>query len=249
MESWRDQALILSARRHGEAGAVINLISEHNGRHAGYLHGATANTKKIFSEPGTEVTAEWQARTADQLGHFRFEYITNWAGFVMEDRARLTALSSACQLVEQALPERESHPQIFYGLKALFETLQTDVWGAAYVMWEIALLKELGFAIDLSKCAGGGDPETLTYVSPKTGRAVSKAQGQLYKDKLLHLPEFLKPNGDSQEAGSETDVALGLKLTAHFWEHWVFAQHSHGIPEARLRLAAQFVKKDGNGKV
>ncbi|MGE4313079.1 MAG: DNA repair protein RecO [Pseudobdellovibrionaceae bacterium] len=249
MESWRDQALVLSSRRHGEAGAVITLLSETNGRHAGYLHGATSNTKKIFSEPGTEVTAEWQARTSDQLGHFRFEYVTNWAGFVMEDRARLTALTSACQLVEQALPEREAHPEIFYGLKALFQTLQTDVWGAAYVMWEIAFLKELGFAIDLTKCAGGGDAQTLAYVSPKTGRAVSSAQGLLYKDRLLHLPEFLKKDGDRQVAGSDEDVATGLKMTGHFWEHWVFAQHSGGIPEARLRLAAQFVKKDGNGKV
>ena len=244
MEAWRDNGIVLFSRPHGESGAVISLMTEHHGRHAGYLHGASSSKNKIFQEPGTEASVDWQARTSDQLGHFKLEYKKNWAGLLMDERLRLAAMLSACHMTERALPERENHPEIYYGLKALFETLQSDIWGAAYVLWELAFLKELGFAIDLSRCAGGGDAETLAYVSPKTGRAVSKAAGEIYKEKLLNLPEFLKPNGDKDLAGTETDVLTGLQLLSYFWENWVFAQHSQGIPDARLRFEAQFAKKN-----
>jgi DNA repair protein RecO (recombination protein O) len=176
------------------------------------------------------------------------------AHFIQEP-LKLGALQSACALCDTALPEREGHAGLFYGLQSLFDALSSDVWGPAYIMWEIAFLRELGFSLDLTKCAGGGDDD-LIYVSPKTGRAVSRAAGQVYKERLLVLPLFLRPphpsplpggerEGPAQregegEIGGPEDVLNGLKLTAHFLEHWVFAHHTKGIPEARLRFQLRF---------
>ncbi len=245
MESWSDNGIVLHARPHGENGAVVILMTENYGRFAAYLHGATSSKNKVFLEPGTHVQADWQAKSSDQLGHFKLEQHKNWAGNFMDDRLRLSALISACHLCERALAERESHPEIYNGLLALFEGLETDFWGASYVMWEKALLKELGFALDLSRCAGGGSSDELTYVSPKSGRAVSKSAGEIYKEKLLELPEFLKSgNRNADKMGQAEDVYTGLKLTGYFLENWVFAQHSQGIPEARLRFEEQFAKKN-----
>jgi hypothetical protein len=113
------------------------------------------------------------------------------------------------------------------------------VWAAAYVMWELALLREMGYGIELTKCAGGGDPETLEWVSPKSGHAVSRAAGAPYKEKLLPLPAFLKP--EKGEASDE-EILKGLRLTGYFLEHRAFAHHSRGVPEERLRFEERFAK-------
>ena len=111
-------------------------------------------------------------------------------------------------------------------------------------MWEISLLRELGFRLELDKCAGNGDPQTLKYVSPKSGRAVSEAQAAPYKEKLLVLPNFLRPEtAREEEAGTSEDIILGLKMTAHFLEHWVFTHHTKGMPEARTLFEARYYIK------
>ncbi len=244
MESWTDKGLIIALRPHGEGGAVVSILTENHGRHAGYVHGAQSSKKRAMLEIGTDVAIDWQARTSDQLGTYKLEQIKNWSGAVIDHSHRLSSLLSACHLCELALPEREKHTELYHGTCALFEMLPQDIWGEAYVMWEIALLGELGFAIDLSTCAAGGDSEDLIYISPKTGRAVSREGGAAYKDKLLPLPDFLKKNNHgSNLLGTEEDLLTGLNLTGYFLEHIVFAQHSKGIPEARLRFHAQFAKK------
>jgi DNA repair protein RecO (recombination protein O) len=239
MERWQDQGIVLAVRPHGENGGVVSLLTETQGRHAGYVRGAHSSKMRGTLEAGNLVDVSWQARTADDLGTMMLELVRSPAAHIMQDPLKLAALQSACALCDSALPEREGHPGLFHGLNALFETLQTDVWGPAYVMWEIAFLKELGFSLDFSKCAGGGSAENLAYVSPKTGRAVSLEAGGPYKEKLLHLPAFLKPGSGSME---ERDVLIGLDMTAHFLEHWAYAHHTQGIPEARLRFATRFAK-------
>lgn len=239
MEQWQDQGIVLAVRRHGENGAVASLLTAGQGRHAGYVRGAQGSKMRGTLEVGNLVDANWRARTADDLGSLSLELSRSPVAHFMQDPLKLAALQAACSLCDTALPEREGHAGLFHGLNALFEALQTDVWGAAYVMWEIALLKELGFALNLLECAGGGGSDTLAYVSPKTGRAVSEAAGAPYKGKLLPLPSFLKPNGG---IGSEEDVLTGLKMTGYFLEHWVYAHHSAGPPEARLRFEARFAK-------
>lgn len=240
MERWQDQGVVLAVRRHGENGAIVSLLTEGQGRQAGYVRGVQSTKMRGSLEVGNLVDANWQARTSDNLGTLGLELSKAPAAYFMQDPLKLAALQSACALCDSALPEREGHAGLFHGLNALFEALHTDIWAQAYVMWELALLKELGFALDLARCAGGGDAQDLAYVSPKTGRAVSKAAGAPYKGKLLDLPEFLKPQGT--EIDETEDVITGLKLTGYFLHHWVYAHHSKGVPEARLRFEERFVK-------
>ena len=157
----------------------------------------------------------------------------------MDDPLRLGALLSACALCDAAMPERESHTGIFNGFLALLDTLGSDSWSAAYIVWEIALLRELGFSLDFSCCASSGDRKNLYYMSPKSGRAVSKDAGKPYKDRLLPLPDFLKPGGKS---AAKIEILKGLQMTGYFYEHWVFNHHSKGVPEDRLRFEQRFAK-------
>lgn len=252
MERWEDQAIVLAARAHGENGAILSVLSEHHGRHAGYVRGMRSSRLRGALECGNIVDLSWAARISDNLGSFALELRHNPSAHFLADSLRLAALQSACALCHEALPEREGHAGLFHGLAALLDTLASDVWGPSYVMWEIALLRELGFSLDLSSCAGGGDASDLAYVSPKTGRAVSRAAGEPYKDRLLKLPEFLRTlslnpspsrereNTQHQGGGDFEDILTGLKLTGHFLEHWAFAHHATGVPESRLRFQNRF---------
>lgn len=237
---------MLSARAHGENGAVVSLLTESYGRRAGYVRGAHSRTMRGILEPGNLVSAAWQARDSDSLGTFKIEQEQNLASGLMGDSLKLGALQAACSLCDAAIPEREGHPGLFYGLAALLDALQGDVWGASYVVWEIALLKELGFGLDLVRCAAGGDPQTLAYISPRSGRAVSAKEGEPYKEKLLALPGFLRPD---KGAASHEEVLKGLTMTGYFFEHWVFAHHSRGVPEERLRFKARFAKYVEHAKI
>ena len=239
MEQWQDQSIILSARAHGESGAVVSLLTREYGRRSGYLRGASSAKNRGTLEIGNIVDANWRARTSDSLGYLTLELSHSTASRIMSDALKLSALQAACALCDQALPEKEGYEGLYNGLQALLNILETDIWAQGYVMWEIALLKELGYALDLTRCAVGGDISTLSYVSPKTGRAVSFESAQPYKDKLLPLPEFLKPGG---KQGEEDDIITGLNLTRYFLEHWVFAHHNRGLPEARHRLDLRFAE-------
>lgn len=239
MEQWSDQAIILSVRAHGENGGVVSLLTENHGRHAGYVRGIHSSKMRGLLERGNLVGVEWSARTNDDLGSFRLEQDRHITAGLMGDKLKLSALLSACSLCDRALPEREGHAGLFHGFMALLDNMDMEGWGAAYVMWEMALLRELGFAIDLSRCAGGGDPQTLAYVSPKSGCAVSEAAAAPYKERLLPLPSFLRPEkGDI----NDEEILTGLKLTGYFLINWVFAQHTQGIPEDRLRFEERFAK-------
>jgi DNA repair protein RecO (recombination protein O) len=260
MESWEDQGIVLSARSHGENGAVVSLLTEGRGRHCGYIRGAHSAKLRALLQPGSLVSADWQSRVSDNLGNFKFEQVHDYGAQIASDALKLSALLSACSLCDAALPERESHPGMFHGLKALLDIFENDIWGQAYVFWEIALLRELGFSLDLNSCAGGGDVSTLAYVSPKTGRAVSLEKGEPYKDRLLPLPSFLNRSlsslakggdplshfsplekGGDQEGGR--DILLGLEVTGHFLEHWVFTHATHGVPEPRRRFQERMARK------
>lgn len=245
MEQWQDQSIILAARAHGENGAIVSVLSKDYGRQAGYMRGASSAKNRGTLEIGNIVDTNWRARNSDSLGALTLELSHSTASRIMQDPLKLAALQSACSLCDQALPEKEGHAGLYNGFLALLKILECDIWAQGYIMWEIALLKELGFALDLTRCAGGGDAKTLSHVSPKTGRAVSFDVAQPYKDKLLALPEFLKPCGEESE---EEDILTGLNLTRYFFEHWVFAHHSRGLPEARhrldLRFAESFVKTE-----
>ncbi|MBI2233450.1 MAG: DNA repair protein RecO [Micavibrio aeruginosavorus] len=244
MENWCDRGIVLSVRPHGESGAVVSLLTENYGRHAGYVRGIASSKLRGVAEPGNLVSAAWSSRLSDHLGAFVIEPERALVAPLMQDPLRLAALISACSLCDVSLPEREAHPGLFHGLLALIEALDGEVWGPAYILWEIAFMRELGFGLELNKCAAGGDTATLAYVSPKSGRAVSAEKAEPYKDKLLPLPDFLKPGGSKID---DAETLRGLEMIGHFLEHWVFAQHTKGVPEPRLRFQERLKKTLENG--
>ncbi len=235
MIEWHDEALVLSARPHGETAAVVTLLTPKYGRHAGLVQGGQSRTRAAWLQAGQLVEANWRARLADQLGNYALEPSAAYPAGILDDALALSGLSAACAVAETALPEREAHPAIYEGLVALIDTLSTSLWPYVYIRWELGLLRELGYGIDLSCCAVTGITTGLTHVSPRTGRAVCAEAAEPYKDKLLELPGFL--NGQSEV--SIEAVRAGLKLTGHFLEHSVFAVQHQPLPAARARMVAR----------
>jgi DNA repair protein RecO (recombination protein O) len=240
---WSDTGIVLSVRKHGETSAIVSLLTQEHGRHPGLVRGGVGRRKRGILQPGNEVAATWRARLPEQLGSFTIELTAARAAAFLDDQLRLAALSAACAVVETTLPEREAHPMAFAGLMALLAALDKDTWPALYVRWEIDLLSELGFGLDLSRCAATGATEGLSFVSPRTGRAVSREAGEAYASRLLPLPGFLTGAADDPGSWSWGDIRDGLALTGYFLERHVLAPHNMGVPPARLRLAGQIADK------
>lgn len=238
MISWNDTGIVLSVRPHGENGGIVTLLTQKHGRAAGYVYGATSNRVRGLLEIGNVVSAQWQAKSHDQLGSYTLELEASHAASVMHDPVRLTALQSACALADKTLPENESHPGVYEGLLMLLSSFETDVWAATYIYWEIGLLRELGFGLDLATCVVTGGAEDLRYVSPKSGCAVSAGAGEPYKEKLLNLPTFLRGEPRLEDG----DVLDGLRLTGHFLLNRVFSLANTNLPEPRLRLEEKYGK-------
>ncbi|HYH18809.1 MAG TPA: DNA repair protein RecO [Azospirillum sp.] len=228
---WTDQGIVLSTRPHGDAAALAVLLTREHGRHAGLVHGGRSSRQRGNLEPGTLVSARWRARLNEHLGTLTVEPVRGYAAGLLDDPLRLAALTAACALVEAALPEREPHPALFDGMKALLEVLdEAPAWPEAYVRWEVGLLGELGFGLDLDRCAVTGSNDYLAFVSPRTGRAVSAVVGEPFRDRLLPLPGFLIGRG----LGGPGEVTEGLRLTAFFLERHLL---NAPLPPARVRLA------------
>lgn len=234
---WTESGIVLSARKHGESSVIVNLLTRAHGRHVGLVRGGTGKRLRGVLQPGNEVTATWRARLAEHLGNYTLELAAARAAPLLDDRARLAALSSACAMAQTVLPEREPHPAVYAGFRVLLDALEAEsTWPAVYVHWELGLLAELGFGLDLSRCAATGVREDLVYVSPRSGRAVSRGPGAEYADRLLVLPAFLLGNGGGAAGPSGRDIIDGLTLTGHFLELHVLSPHGGRMPAARGRL-------------
>lgn len=235
---WIDDAIIVAVRSHGEASNLVSLFTREHGRHAGLVRVGSKGATRGVLQVGNRVTARWRARLAEHLGTLTCELTDAIAARNMHDSKRLACLVSACAVVETALPERERHFRVFDGLTALLAVLHADVrWGSAYAKWEIGVLSELGFGLDLSRCAVTGEEDQLHFVSPRTGRAVSEAAAGIYRNRLLGLPSFLLTHGAT---GTKEEVAQALALTGYFLEHHLYIPYNRNLPEARLRLAGLF---------
>ena len=231
---WTDEGIILSVRPHGETAAVVELLTRSHGRHSSLVYGGRSRRLRPTLQIGNHVDATWKARLADQLGHATIELRRGYASAAMQESFALGGLSSIAAL-SRMLPERDPHPNLYEITLFVLGFLEdSTVWPALYVRWELALLSELGFGLDLTVCAATGAKFDLGYVSPKSGRAVSRQAGEAYKDKLLALPSFLTAERPS-EVTTEA-VLSGLALTEYFLERRVFHPRDQPLPDVRQRL-------------
>lgn len=229
-----EDAFVLAARSHGDTGVIVDLLTETHGRRAAYVAGGASRKMKPFLQPGARVVAEYRARTSEQLGSARLEPIGEGPSALFDDPLALTGLAAAAAVVQGALPEREPHPGVFLAFEALVSAFALpDVWPAIFVRFEAGLLDDLGFGMDLSRCAATGTMDDLIYVSPRTGRAVSREAGAPYADKMLALPPFMLGGQAGLGAG---DILAGFALTGHFLEQFVFHPQNRPLPPARDRL-------------
>ncbi|MBV8537969.1 MAG: DNA repair protein RecO [Alphaproteobacteria bacterium] len=243
---WTDQGIVLARRRHGESAAVVSLLTREHGRHAGLVRGGAGKRAGSLYQPGNLLAAHWRARLAEHLGTLTAELVDAFASRVLDDALRLSALTSACALLESALPEREPHTPLFDSSLELLRALASPFpsgeggelgCGSAYARWEMQALAELGFGLDLGACAATGQREDLAYVSPRTGRAVSGGAGAPYADRLFALPAFL---GTADPAADVAEVAAALRITGHFLERHVFGPHNRRLPAARTRFVERW---------
>lgn len=227
-----EDAFVLSARPHGDTGVVVDLLTEGQGRRAAYVAGGASRRMKPFLQPGARVVAEMRARTSDHLGSARLEPVGEGPSALFDDPLALTGLAAAAAVAQGALPEREPHPGAFLAFEALMSAfVMPDVWPAVFVRFEAGLLEDLGFGLDLSRCAVTGAMDDLIWVSPRTGRAVSREAGAPYADKLLRLPPFML---GAQAGLGEGDIGAGFDLTGHFLEQFVFHPMDRPLPPARV---------------
>ena len=231
---WCDPAFVLASRSHGETGAVVELLTEEHGRHAAHVPGGASRRMRPFLQPGSRVMATYRARSSDNLGSARLEPFGEGPAALFDDALALAGLSAAAAVAQGALPEREPHPGAYLAFEAFTTALASpEVWPAIYVRFEAGLLEELGFGLDLSRCAATGVVDDLVYVSPRTGRAVSRAGGALFAERLLRLPPFML---SSQGGLADGDVADGLAITGHFLDQFVFGPLNRPLPPARVWL-------------
>ena len=228
---WTDEGVVLGIKRHGESSAILELMTREHGRHLGLVRGGAAPRIRPLLQPGNRVSAVWQARLDEHLGHYAIEALdARAASFLAIPHALygVTHLAALCRL----LPERDPHPHVHAAIAELLDILlDCRRAGAKVVRFELQLLAELGFGLDLTSCAATGETVDLIYVSPKSGRAVSRSAGEPWKDRLLIFPAFL--SGEAVNEPSLDEIVAGLDLTGFFLMRHVFEPRGLKLAEAR----------------
>ena len=244
---WTDEGIVLGVKRHGEANAIVELMTREHGRHLGLVRGGGGSRLRPVLQPGNRVNATWRARLDEHLGHYVVEGLELSAASLFATAHAVygvTHLGALCRL----LPERDPHPQIHAALDNVLDgLLDPRRAGPSVARFELQLLAELGFGLDLASCAASGGEADLVYVSPKSGRAVSRQAGEPWKDKLLALPAFLGDAfaGDpSLQDISPQDITDGFVLTGFFLVRHVLEPRGLGLADARASFIAA-VLRDG----
>ena len=232
---WIDEGIVLGVKRHGETSVILELMARERGRHLGLVRGGAGTRLRGVLQPGNSLRATWRARLDDHLGNYAVEGLNlRAAGFLGAAHAvhGVTHLAALCRL----LAEREPHARIHAALETILDAFDDPATVAPMVArFELAFLAELGFGLDLSSCAATGETADLVYVSPRSGRAVSRAAGEAYRDKLMRLPDFLRAEA---APASAADLADALALTGFFLERHAFSPRGLVLPEARARFVA-----------
>ncbi|MEO5611688.1 MAG: DNA repair protein RecO [Sphingomicrobium sp.] len=237
-------AIVLSLRTHGETGAIVRLMTEEHGLQAGYVRGARGRRMRPVLIAGNLVEATLSARTENQLPQATVE-LTHSRAPLLAEPLPAAAIEWATALAATALPEAQPYPRLYSALDALLAAIEAapsaSGWGAALVRYELLLLAELGFGLDLESCAVNGSKDDLVAVSPRSGRAVSAAAAEPYAGKLLPMPRFIRDGGQA----SWTEIAQGLDLTGHFLMRDILTQKAAVLGEARARLVDRLRRAGG----
>ena len=239
---WREDGILLSMRPHGEGSAIIEVFTSGHGRHFGVVRGGASRKRAPLLQPGAQLDLTWRARLDDQIGVFLAEPLKSRAA-VLESPLALAGLTAACAMLHISLPERDPHPLLYARTLSLMDAMAggTD-WVGDYLRWEMLLLDEIGFGLDLSRCAVTGQRDDLAFVSPRTGRAVSRNAAGDWAPKLLPLPQALMGQGPATPA----EVAQALAITGHFLARELASDmRPSPLPESRNRLLARLARANG----
>ena len=232
---WQEEGIVIGTRRFGEAGVILELMTRSRGRHAGLVRGGGGRKQRAVIDVGNRLQASWRARLDDQLGQYTVEPGVLLAGRLLDRPRRLAALVAACAMVRESLAERDPHPRLYDALIELGDLLvldRTGRWPEVYVRFELLLLAELGFGLDLERCAVSGSGKDLAYVSPRSGRAVAREAAGAWAPRLLPLPAFLISEASADQRALED----GLQLTGAFLQRHLFDVTERQMPAARERL-------------
>ncbi len=237
---WRDEGVLLTVRRHGETSTIIEVFTVAHGRHAGIVHGGASRRLAPVLQPGAQLDVSWRARLDEHLGTYAVEPLRSRSG-LLADRLSLAGLNAVCALLSFLLPEREAHEALYSATLDLLDRIGgSDDWAIDYLRWELGLLEEMGYGLDLGSCALSGTRDDLAYVSPKSGRAVARNAAGDWADRLLPLPPCLLGQGPA----SPGEIVDGLRLTGYFLEHRLAHDLGHRpLPEARRRLAEMLARR------
>lgn len=242
---WQDEAIVLSVGRFGEHDAVLDVMTNSHGRARGFVKGGMGRRNKASLQPGNRLSVTWRARLETNLGRFQVELLHSPLGSIIGHGGRMSALSAMLALVLSTMPEREPHTNVYSALDSYISLVEDDTgtqadFASALARVELGILGELGYGLDLQRCAATGATTALKYVSPKSGSAVSESAGEPYKDKLLRLPAFLSPEGDAPDLEQALDALI---LTGFFLNRSVWIVAKNGQPDARERFVASLQKQ------
>jgi len=236
---WTDEGIVLGVRRHGEASAILELMTREHGRHLGLVRGGFGSRLKPVLQPGNSVSANWRARLDEHLGNYTVEAVDLRAASFFASPHAIYGVSHLAALM-RLLPERDPHAGLYDGLMEILERLDDASAAAPMVArFELQLLSELGFGLDLAQCASTGATAELIYVSPKSGRAVSRVAGEPWADKMLRLPAFLRA-AEAMPAGR--DLADGFALTGFFLSRYVLEPRGLSLADERAHFIAALAR-------
>ena len=239
---WTDDGIILGVRRHGEGSVIAELLTRERGRHLGLVRGGTGARMRPVLQPGNSVRAVWRARLDEHLGNYMLEALTLRAANLMNSSHAVYGVTHLGSLV-RLLPERDPHENIFEMLEGMLDDFDdARIAATQLARFELAMLAELGFGLDLSTCAASGATEDLIYVSPKSGNAVSRRAGEPWRDKLLRLPAFLRDD-EVVEVPSDEDLRDGFALTGTFLLRHVLEPRGQMHSDARAGFIAAVMRK------
>ncbi|HEY0571499.1 MAG TPA: DNA repair protein RecO [Enterovirga sp.] len=234
---WSDEGIVLGFRRQGESSVILELMTRDHGRHLGLVQGGRSRRMQPVLQAGNSVHAVWRARLDEQLGNYAIEGGALRAARYLGSPMALYGIATLAAHL-RLLPDRDPHPALFDTASILADHLEDpQVAPALFVKFELMLLADLGFGLDLSECASTGRTEDLIYVSPRSGRAVSREAGEPYRAKLYELPPFLRATPSDQQPEA-AELAAGFQLTGHFLDAYIYEPRGKPQPDERRRFVA-----------